>query len=90
MFVADLTENGQQKKKKFTAKESQAYSAKKIYNDMSVPSGGKCPSYSTVTNGVARFRIGHLSTEDDDCSKRPTQVTIPENVDAIHPMILDD
>jgi hypothetical protein len=33
---------------------------------------------------------GHLSTEDEERSERPTQVTIPENVDAIHSIILDD
>jgi hypothetical protein len=30
-----------------------------------------------------------LSTEDEECSGRPTQVTVPENVDAIHSIILD-
>jgi transposase len=54
---------------------------------MSVTLDDKCPSYSTVKNWVASFRRGHLSTEDEDHSGRPTQVTIPENVDA---MILDD
>jgi transposase len=65
-------------------------SAKKIYDDTSVTLGDKCPSYSTVKNWVYRFRAGHLSTEDEERSGRPTQVTIPENVDAIHSMILDD
>jgi hypothetical protein len=31
-----------------------------------------------------------LSTEDEERSGRPTPVTIPQNVDAIHSMILDD
>jgi transposase len=52
--------------------------------------GNKHPSYSTVKNWVTRFRTGHLSTEDEERSGRPTQVTIPEIVDAIHFMILDD
>jgi transposase len=52
--------------------------------------GDKHPSYSTVKNWVARFRTGHLSTEDNEHSGRPTQVTIPENVDAICSIILDD
>jgi transposase len=42
--------------------------AKKIYNDMSVTLGDKHPS--TVKNWVARFRTGHLSTEDEECSGR--------------------
>jgi transposase len=57
---------------------------------MSVTLGDMRPSYSTVKNWVTRFRTDHLSTEEEEPSRRPTQVTIPENVDAIHPMILDD
>jgi predicted HTH transcriptional regulator len=41
----------------------------------------------TVNKCVARFITGHLSTEDER-SGRQTPVTIPENVDAIHSMIL--
>jgi hypothetical protein len=59
-------------------------------NYMSVILGDKCPSYSTVMNWGARFRTGHLSTEDEERSGRPTQVTIPVKVDAIYSMILDD
>jgi hypothetical protein len=50
----------------------------------------KCPSYFTVKNCVAKFRAGHLSTEDEECSGRPTQATIPVNVDTIYSTILDD
>jgi hypothetical protein len=57
---------------------------------MSVTLSDKRPPYSTVKNWVARLRTGHLSTEDKEHSGRPTQVAIPENVDAIHSMILDD
>jgi hypothetical protein len=65
----------------FTAKECQAVmkylfirrnSTKKIYNDMSVTLGDKCPSYFIVMNWVAGFRTGHLSTEDVERSKRLT------------------
>jgi transposase len=65
-------------------------SAKKIYDDMSVTLGDKRPSYSTVKNWIARLRTGHLSSEDEERSGRATHVTVPENVDAIHCMILDD
>jgi transposase len=58
--------------------------------DMSVTLGDKHQSYSTVKNWVARFRIGHVSTEDEEYSGRPTQVTVPENVDAVHFLILDN
>jgi transposase len=52
---------------------------------MSVTLGDKRPSYSTVKNWVAKFRTGHSCTEEEH-SGRPTQVTVPENVDAIHSM----
>jgi hypothetical protein len=57
---------------------------------MSVTLDDKCPSYFTVNNLVARFRTWHLNTEDEDLSGRPIQVAIPENVNAIHSMILID
>jgi transposase len=83
----------------FTAKEWRAVmkylflkgkSAKKVYNDTSVRLGDKRSSYSTVKNWVAGFRTGHLSTEVEERSGRPTQMTIPVNVDTIHSVILDD
>jgi hypothetical protein len=37
--------------------------AKKIYNDVSVTLGDKCPSYSTVNNWVDRFGTAYMSTE---------------------------
>jgi transposase len=83
----------------FTAKECQVVmkyiflkgnSAKMIYIDISVTLYDKRPFYSTVKKWVARFRTGSLSTEDKERSGIPTQVTVPENVDAIHSMILDD
>jgi flagellar basal body P-ring protein FlgI len=64
--------------------------AKKIYDDVSATLGVKRPSYSTVKNLVVMFRTGCLITEDEEHSGRSTQVTIPENMDAIHSMILDD
>jgi hypothetical protein len=55
---------------------------------MLVTLNDKHPSYSMVKNWVAGFRTRHLITEDER-SGRPTEVTIPENADAIHSMILD-
>jgi hypothetical protein len=63
---------------------------KENYPDISVTFGDIRSSYSTLKNCVATFRTGHLSTEDEELSGRPTQVTIPVNVDAIHSMILDN
>jgi hypothetical protein len=65
-------------------------SAKNIYDNLSVTLGEKRSSYCTVKHWVAGFRTGHLSTADEKSSRRPTQVTIPESVDAIHSKILDD
>jgi hypothetical protein len=65
-------------------------SVKEIYDDTSVTFGDKRPSCSTAKNLIAKFRIGHLSIKDEEHSGRPIQVTILENVDAIHSMILDD
>jgi hypothetical protein len=82
----------------FTAKECRVVmkylflkgnSAKEMYG-MSVTLSDKRPSYCTVKHWVAGFRTGHLSTEDEEHSGRPTEVTVPENVDAIHSKILDD
>jgi hypothetical protein len=39
-------------------------SAKNNYDNMLVTLGDKHPSYSIFKNWVARFKIGHLSTED--------------------------
>jgi hypothetical protein len=56
---------------------------------MSVTLGDKRPSFSAVKNWLARFRTGNVSTKGKH-SGRPTQVTFPENVDAIHSVILYD
>jgi hypothetical protein len=50
---------------------------------MSVTLADKRPFYIIVKNWVARFRTGHLSTEDEERSERPTQVTVLEHVNAI-------
>jgi hypothetical protein len=64
--------------------------AKKKKDYMSITLNDKRPFYSTAKDCVARFRTGNLSTEDEERSGRPSQVIIPENVDAVHCMILDD
>jgi hypothetical protein len=40
-------------------------------------------------NWVAKCRTGHMSTGGKEHSERPTQVTIPGNVDAMHFMTLN-
>jgi hypothetical protein len=66
------------------------YSGKLETNHLSYSTANLRPSYSTVKNWVARFTTGHLSTEDNERARRPIPVTIPESMDAIHSMILDD
>jgi hypothetical protein len=67
----------------FLQRNSAKKKKKKNYG-MSVTLGDKRPSYYTVKNLVVRFRTRHLSAVDEEPSGRPTTVTIPENVDAIH------
>jgi transposase len=88
-----------QNRRDFTTKEWQRImkylflkgnSAKEIYDDVSVTLDDKHISYSIFKNWFGKFRAGHLSTEDEEYSGRSTQLTTPENVDAIHSMILRD
>jgi hypothetical protein len=81
------SENGA-KQRRFHCKENAA--KKKNLRRYIGSLGDERPSYSTDKNLVARFRTGHLSTEDEKHSGRPSQVKISENVDAIHSMMLDD
>jgi hypothetical protein len=66
------------------------YLAKRIYDDMSVPLGDKRPSCSIAKNRVDGFGAGEWSSAGEEHSGRPTGVTVPQNVDVIHSMILDD
>jgi hypothetical protein len=62
--------------------------SQKNYDNMLVTLIDKRPSYSTIKIWVARFRTEILTTEDEELSGRPTQVTVPENMDPIDSMIL--
>jgi len=48
------------------------------------------PSYATVRNWVAQFKRGDFSTCDAPRPGRPKTVTIPEIIDQIHELILED
>ena len=52
--------------------------------------GGQAPSYATVKNRVAQFKRGDFSTCDAPRPGRPKTVTIPEIIDQIHELILED
>ena len=52
--------------------------------------GEHAPSYATVKNWVAQFKRGEFSTCDAPRPERPKTVTIPEIIDQIHELILED
>jgi len=52
--------------------------------------GEHAPSYVTVKNWVAQFKGGDVSTCDAPRPGRPKTVTIPEIIDKIHELILED
>jgi hypothetical protein len=60
------------RKKKYLAQKSDMYVTLRV----------------VVKNWVARFRTGHLSSEEEG-SVRQSQVTVLENMDAIHSMIVE-
>ena len=47
-------------------------------------------SIPTVKNWVAQFKLGDFSTCDAPRPGRPKKVTIPEIIDQIHELILED
>ena len=63
---------------------------KEIYDDMFKTLGNLCPSYATVKNWVASFKRGEFAVEDGKRSGRPISVSTPENIEAVHDMILSD
>jgi len=52
--------------------------------------GEHAPSYATVKNWVAQFKLGDFSTCDVPRPGRPKTVTTPEIIDQIHELILED
>lgn len=48
------------------------------------------PAEATIRKWFAKFRTGHMSTEDDERSGRPKEAVTDENIKKIHKMILDD
>ncbi|UYV83692.1 hypothetical protein LAZ67_23002102 [Cordylochernes scorpioides] len=48
------------------------------------------PSYSTVKNWVAAFKLGRISTEDEHRPGRPFESVTQENIDKIHDLVMLD
>ena len=57
---------------------------------MSQTMGDSGPSYETVKRWVVHFKTGHFGVESEKPSGRPVSVSVPENVKAIHDMIMED
>nr|DBA27381.1 TPA: hypothetical protein GDO54_011539 [Pyxicephalus adspersus] len=67
----------------------QGKSAKDIHPEMSQTLREKCPSYSTVTTWISRFKTGHFTIEDEPRSARPPTSTDPATCD-VHELIIED
>jgi len=63
---------------------------KKIHAILVVTLGEHAPLYATVKNWVAQFKRGDFSTCDAPCPGRPKIVNMPEIIDHIHELILED
>jgi len=64
--------------------------SKEIHAILTETLGEHAQSYSTVKNWVAQFKPGDFSTCDAPRPGRPKTVTIPEIIDQIHDLILED
>ncbi|XP_023237730.1 histone-lysine N-methyltransferase SETMAR-like [Centruroides sculpturatus] len=52
--------------------------------------GESAPSFTTIKYWVAELKQGRTSCEDEHRSCRPSEVTMPEMVEKIHKMVLDE
>ena len=63
---------------------------KEIHEDFMKTLGNESPSYSTVKNWAAEFKLGRESIEDDARSGRPKDATTDENVEIVHNLVICD
>ena len=63
---------------------------KVIHEDFMETLGKESPSYSTVKNWAAEFKMGRDSVEDDGQSGRPKDATTDENVMVVHTPVMCD
>jgi len=68
----------------------QSKAPKKIHAILTETLGEHAPSYATVKNWVAQFKRGDFSTCVASSPGRPKTVTVPEIIDQIHELILED
>jgi len=68
----------------------QGKAPKEIHAILTERLGEHAPSYATFKNWVTQFKCGDFSTRDAPLPGRPKTVTIPEIIDQIHELILED
>jgi len=68
----------------------QGKAPKEIHAILTETLGEKAPSYATVKNWVAQFKRGDFSTCDAPRPGRPKTVIIPEIINQIHELTLED
>ena len=68
----------------------QGKAPKEIHTILIETLGEYAPSYTTVKNWVVQFKCGDFSICDAPRPGRPKTVTIPEIIDKIHEIILED
>ncbi|UYV62056.1 hypothetical protein LAZ67_1007664 [Cordylochernes scorpioides] len=97
--IAVLKEDKKQESSKMETNEIRAVikylckkgkSPKEIYKDMVDTLRKDAPSYSTVKKGVAAFKLGRISTEDEHRPGRPVESVTQENIDKIHDLVMLD
>jgi histone-lysine N-methyltransferase SETMAR len=52
--------------------------------------GDSSPSFSTIKKWAVEFKRGRTSLEDDPRGGRPKSATIPETIEQVNDMVLDD
>jgi histone-lysine N-methyltransferase SETMAR len=73
---------------KFFVKEG--LTPNEIYSKFIKVYGDSSPSFSTIKKWAAEFRRGRTSLEDDPREGRPKNATIPEIIEQVHDMVLND
>ena len=68
----------------------QGKAPKEIHVILTETLGEHAPSYATVKNWVAQFKGGDFSTCDAPRLGRPKKIIIPEIIDQLHEVILED
>jgi len=68
----------------------QSKTPKEIHAILAETLGEHAPSYATVKNWVAQFKLGDFSICDAPSPRRPKTVTTPKIIDEIHELILED